>query len=97
MARDADGRYTCVVALRDPGVHNWIDTGGLHQTHAIQKWQGLPRGADGVHQPTIEGRLVKLADLKRVLPPETRWVTPAERAQQLAQREAAFARRLLDR
>lgn len=97
MAPDADGRYTYVVALRDPGVHNWIDTGGLHQTYAIQKWQGLPRSMRPEEIPTISGRLVKLDDLRDALPAGTRLVTAAERKQQMDERAAAFARRFIDR
>lgn len=97
MVPDEDGSYTYVVAMRDPGVHNWIDTGGLHQTYAIQKWQGLPRGEDMKETPRIEGRLVKLGDLKSVLPKGTRWLTPAERARQIEMRQADFARRFIDR
>ena len=28
---NADGTYTYVIAARDPGVHNWIDTDGLRE------------------------------------------------------------------
>jgi hypothetical protein len=41
-------------------------------------------------------RLVKLADLKKILPPETTWVSVDERRSQLAARAASFARRLLN-
>ena len=97
MSRDADGRYTYVIALRDPGVHNWIDTGGLHQTYAIQKWQGLPRRMNPGDAPTITGRLVKLDELPGALPRGVRAVTAAERRHQLDERAAAFARRFIDR
>lgn len=97
MTPDADGQYTYVVALRDPGVHNWIDTGGLHQTYAIHKWQGLPADMSPDRVPQIHGRLVKLDELRRILPADTRWMTAAERRQQLAERANAFARRFIDR
>ena len=42
MAPNEDGRYTLVVAHRDPGVANWLDTGGLHELYALHRWQGLP-------------------------------------------------------
>ena len=28
---NADGTYTVVVSVNDPGVHNWIGTGGLQE------------------------------------------------------------------
>lgn len=31
MAADNDGTFTYVVTHQDPGVYNWLDTGGLHR------------------------------------------------------------------
>jgi hypothetical protein len=92
---NADGTHTLVYSIRDPGVHNWIDTEGLHHTLFLQRWQMLPPAADGEAggEPTASCEVVKLDDLRRVLPPETKWVTPQEREQQLADRLAAFNRR----
>jgi hypothetical protein len=55
----------------------------------------LPPAADGEAggEPTARCEVVKLDDLRRALPPETKWVTPQEREQQLADRLAAFNRR----
>jgi hypothetical protein len=97
MEPDADGGYTYVVSHRDPGVHNWIDTGGLRQTYAIQKWQGLPRQIQPGREPRIGARLVKLDHLREALPAGTRWLDPQQRAAQLARRQADFARRIIDR
>jgi hypothetical protein len=47
--------------------------------------------------PRIRGRVVKLDELRHVLPADTRWITAAERRQQLAERANAFARRFIDR
>ena len=96
MAADADGSVTCVVSIRDPGVANWIDTGGLHQVYAIQKWQGLPRDMAPGQEPRLRWQKVKLADLPAVLPAETRWVNGVQRAQSLLARADNFARRLID-
>ena len=95
MVANEDGTFTYVVAIQDPGVHNWIDTGGLHVTYAIQKWQGLPRDMQSERAPRITGLLVKLKDLPNVLPRGTRWLTPDERKKQLAQRAAAYERRII--
>jgi hypothetical protein len=96
MAPDADGRFTYVVAARDPGVHNWIDTGGLHQTYAIQKWQGLRPNMRPEEIPTISGQLVKFDALRSALPAGVRPMTRIERKQQLDERAGAFARRFID-
>jgi len=39
MQADADGRFTAVVAHRDPGVPNWLDTGG--RPNGILYWRFL--------------------------------------------------------
>lgn len=94
---DADGRYTYVIAAEDPGVHNWIDTAGLRQVLVQNRNQGLPRSVlsagAGV---TLDCRQVALSDLRHVLPSGTRWVTPAERRLQLAERQAQLQLRFVD-
>lgn len=96
MAND-DGTYTYVVSIEDPGVHNWIDTVGLHNVLVQNRNQGLPRdvlaAGAGV---TLDCRLVRLKDLKSALPPETKWVTAAERQHQLAERLAQAGLRFVD-
>ncbi len=89
-----DGTITYVIATRDPGVHNWLDTGGLHTGIIQVRWQGtlpemteMPGAIDG-------GQVVKLGDLKAALPPETLWLTPDERKAQLAARHVSYQRRL---
>jgi hypothetical protein len=88
-----DGTHTLVISKEDPGVHNWIDTEGLNHTLFLQRWQLLPLGDDSGRSPTQKSRVVKLADLDKVLPEETRWVTPAERRKQLSERLESFNRR----
>jgi len=97
-APDADGcSTTYVVSRQDPGVHNWIDPGGLQEINLIHRWQGLPRAPAVGEAPAASGRLTKIRDLDSVLPKGMRRVTPAERAAQLAQRRATFQLRFFDR
>ena len=91
MAADADGRHTFVIAHEDPGVHNWLDTGGLHEIYALHRWQGLPR--DAAAPPQITSQVVRLKDLESALPRGVRTVTAAERHLQLERRRREFARR----
>jgi len=95
-----DGTYTYVFSIQDPGVHNWVDTLGLHETLFMQRWQLLPRADKSPDErpwaggnPSARGELVKLVDLKAVLPAGTKRVSPQEREQQLAQRLASFHER----
>jgi hypothetical protein len=90
---NADGTYTYVISVADPGVHNWLDPGGLHAGTYCARWQKLPAGVSAA-DAVLDMQVVKLQDLKRVLPADTRWVTPQDRAAQLAARTASFARRL---
>lgn len=94
MRTDEDGRFTYVIALKDPGVHNWLDTAGLHDVLVLQRWQGFPD--PDAPAPAIESRKVKLADLPSVLPPGVVWVSPQERAAQIARRRAGYDRRFVD-
>jgi hypothetical protein len=96
---NVDSTHTVVFSIADPGVHNWVDTLDLHKTVFLQRWQLMPTnvGSDGRlwagGEPSASGRLVKLSELKGVLPAETRWVTPQERIEQLEERYEAFRRR----
>jgi hypothetical protein len=90
---NADGSVTYVIAKTDPGVHNWLDTNGFNRVAAFHRWQGLPKTPVASGPPTLKGELVKLKDLDRVLPKETKRVTPAERKLLLAERLEGFKRR----
>jgi hypothetical protein len=91
-----DGSYTYVISAVDPGVHNWVDTSGTHEGILTLRWAEFPGGRPG---PDLraESRLVRQGRLRAHLPPETRFVTPPERAQQLARRAASYSWRLLER
>ncbi len=88
---DNDGRYTVVIGLDDPGVHNWLDAGGLAEGTLQIRWQGIPPGAsiNGCFEVTKSTE----QQLKSVLPEETVWVNDNQRAEQLAARKKAFDRR----
>jgi hypothetical protein len=95
MAADDDGLFTFVVAHQDPGVHNWLDTGGLNRTIFGCRWQVLPRDGTG-EAPFMSVRRVRQAELDRELPPGVRRISAAERSLQIAQREAGFGRRFIE-
>ena len=90
-----DGTITYVISIKDPGVNNWLDTEGLHNGIITLRWEGFPPGAD-ISKGFRGAQVVKLSDLASVLPAGTVTVTPAERAQQLADRKAGFALRVAE-
>jgi hypothetical protein len=67
MAPDEDGDFTFVVAHSDPGVHNWLDTGGLVHTIFGSRWQAFDRSS-GAGEPWLTVELVKFDDLEKALP-----------------------------
>jgi hypothetical protein len=93
MAADADGRFTFVVSARDPGVHNWLETMGLHELHVSFRWQGI--SPDNVKAPKIAARRVKLAALA-ALPAGIRRVTMTQRAELLVERQKTYDRRFAE-
>ena len=84
-----DGVFRIVLSLQDPGVHNWLDTMGLHQGVVILRYAGTERPVP----PTA--RLVKLADVEWELP-DARRVGPAERRSQIAERREGVAHLVCD-
>jgi hypothetical protein len=84
---DADGRFRCVVAHRDPAVPNWLDTAGHPEGIFQFRWvwtQDNPR-------PTA--RVIELEALRDALPPDTPVVTPEQRRRTVRMRRSHVARR----
>jgi len=91
-AASADGAYTFVVSLKDPGVYNWINPVDVPEMVIQLRWQGLastlpPTGGPAVLSQTV----VKLSQLGTSLPSGTLFVTAAERAAQIRARVQSFS------
>jgi hypothetical protein len=91
---NADGTYTYVLSPKDPKVWNWLDTEGLGAGLFTVRWQGVPANVTSAADAFVGTRVVKIADLKMVLPADTAWITATERAKQRSDRAAAYALRL---
>jgi hypothetical protein len=90
--KNDDGTYTYVISPTDPGVANWIDSDGLRE--AILTLRMAEFGGHGPKEDLgARGRVVKLDDLEKEVP-SLRRVSAAERATELADRRAAYLRRL---
>ena len=90
---DRDGRVRLVIARRDPGVANWVDTGDRSHVLAMLRWQKM---APGAKLPRAGLRMTSIKRLKEELPKETSWLSPEQRASQLAARVAAYNRRITE-
>jgi len=77
---DGDGTYRGVIAHADPGVHNWLDTGGFTEGTIYGRWLQC----SSAPVPTLHR--VKLADIRQHLPADTPAVSADERRQLLRQR-----------
>lgn len=83
---NADGSFTYVLSIKDPGVQNWISTQGWHEGDITLRWQqmtGLPGSATG---PAVKVRRIDLADLASALPGGTPSFSAEERKAQIAHR-----------
>jgi hypothetical protein len=90
--RNEDGTYTYVISPVDPGVANWIDSDGLRE--GILTLRMAEFGGDGPKEDLgARGRVVRLDDLEKDVP-TLRRVSEQQRASELADRRAAYLRRL---
>jgi hypothetical protein len=96
MAADDDGLFTFVIAHEDPGVHNWLDTGGRNQTLFGHRWQHFATGG-AREAPSVSTRVVKFRELEAALPDTVKAISAEDRRRQLAERSAGFRRRLAGR
>jgi hypothetical protein len=92
-ALNADGSFTCVLALEDPGVHNWLDPEGLARGFLFLRWAGLDTNRVPDRLPALATRLVPASELRDTLTAETRWVDATERRQIQSERERDHALR----
>ena len=84
---DRDGRIRIVMAHRDPGVHNWLDTQGFQRGNLTYRHmlEGEPAALDT--------RLVRYDEVLQALPADTAIVTAAERAAAMWERFRGVRRR----
>lgn len=83
---DSDGAVRVVVSGRDPGVANWLDTSGRVEGTVVF------RNYRATSAPVPTSRVVKLADLAKLLPKDTPRISAQEREQEIATRRAGYAR-----
>lgn len=84
---DADGRVRIVIAARDPGIANWLDSAGIERGVALLRWYFT----DDYPTPAIDR--IRFDDLSARLPASTRRVTIEERRAAIALRRDVLRRR----
>jgi len=83
--QDEDGAYRIVIAHRDPGVQNWLDTTGLARGYILLRFDGV----EGVPIPEAQWPRLEKVPLERVrehLPNETPDYTAEERRREIERR-----------
>ena len=87
---DADGVRRYVIAHRDPGVPNWVDTTGLPHGFLTFRWaySELPG-----QLPTVKVTKIRHDEIRKHLPSATRTVSAAERREAIRVRQAHVQRR----
>lgn len=84
---DKDNRIRLVLCHRDPGYHNWLDTQGFERGNVTY------RNLLSSDSTALRARLVSMAELPDVLPPESRKVTARQRIEQMQARFESISRR----
>ncbi|MGI9295707.1 MAG: hypothetical protein ACR2PS_17135, partial [Pseudomonadales bacterium] len=87
---DSDGKVRYVIAHRDPGVNNWLDTTGHFTGMLSQRWVYTEQPEQ---LPTLEVTKVAFVDIDDHLPEDTVRVTPAQRLEQVRLRQEHMQRR----
>jgi hypothetical protein len=90
---DPDGGYHFVVAPKDPGVANWLDTSSLHDGGLLIRWQALPDVPDALSLAIRHVGVVKRDALASVLPETSAQVTSTNRERLNEARARAYSHR----
>jgi len=89
--RDPDNVLRYVIAHRDPGVANWLDTTGHPEGYMAVRWAYSQKPKD--NWPWATAKRVPFAEIDRHLPPGTARVTPEQRRTAIAVRQEHVQRR----
>jgi hypothetical protein len=89
---DPDGVIRLVIAHRDPGVPNWLDTTGHPEGFMAPRW-AYSQTPPAEQWPSIAAKKVPFEEIRKHLPESTRSVTPGERREQIRIRQAHVNKR----
>jgi hypothetical protein len=83
---DDDGVMRLVIAHRDPGVRNWVDTTGHPEVFMAPRW-AYSETPDPAQWPTITAKKVPFSEIRSHLPASTPAFSPEERRREIAVRQ----------
>lgn len=93
VKRNSDGSITYVIAAEDPGVHNWLDTGGLRQGIFAIRWQDF--GSTPNRDDALVGyRLMPVKEIAGMTNAQPQRMSATQRDQQRAQRKNDYLKRV---
>jgi len=92
MFMGEDGVQRWVVAHRDPGVQNWLDTTGLPRGYLSHRW-AYPELPDKADWPTITAKKIRFDEIRQHFPPDMPRLTAAQRGAAIAVRQLHVQRR----
>lgn len=90
--RDPDGVIRLVVAHRDPGVPNWLDTRGHREGFLTPRW-AYSETPPPDRWPQITAKKVAFDAIREHLPEDTRTISPEERREQIRVRQEHVQKR----
>ena len=90
--RDPDGAIRWVIAHRDPGVPNWLDTTGHPEGFMAPRWAYFEKPPPEIW-PTLAATRVRFDEIRKHLPASTRSVSDGERREAIRIRQLHVQRR----
>jgi hypothetical protein len=92
MYMGEDGVQRWVVAHRDPGVQNWIDTTGVPRGFLSHRW-AYSEIPDKEQWPTISARKIRFDEIAAAFPADQPIVTPEQRREEIRIRQRHVQKR----
>lgn len=89
---DTDGVIRLVVAHRDPGIQNWLDTTGHPEVFLTPRW-AYSETPPPEQWPEISARVVPFAQIRDHLPADTPDYSPEQRREEIAIRQRHVRKR----
>jgi hypothetical protein len=89
-----DGTFTFILAPRDPGLANWIDTAGLHEGWLFFRWQGMPAGAPDPEKLLRNFQVVDSSEIEKVVPETLPAISAQQRRDEVAGRAQHWSLRV---